>query len=65
MRLKIILSREIEKNEEHKDDHWKDYNQPKYENYEIEYYHGYNRGDARFEQMIPGHYILRICPEKI
>jgi hypothetical protein len=25
-----------------------DYNDPEYDTYEIEYLHGYNRGDARF-----------------
>lgn len=33
--------------------------------YEIEYLHGYNRGDARFENIVPGTYYLRIKPEKV
>ncbi len=40
------------------------YNPPQYDVYEIEYLHGYNRGDARFENIVPGTYYLRIKPEK-
>lgn len=29
----------------------------------MEYLHGYNRGDARFVELIPGRYILKIKPE--
>lgn len=41
-----------------------DYNPPQYDVYEIEYLHGYNRGDARFENIVPGIYYLRIKTEK-
>ena len=41
------------------------WNPPKYELYEIEYLQGYNRGDARFENIIPGRYILKIKTESI
>ncbi len=37
-----------------------EYNPPKYDVYEIEYLHGYNRGDARFENIVTGTYYLRI-----
>lgn len=37
-----------------------EYNAPKYDVYEIEYLHGYNRGDARFENIVAGTYYLRI-----
>lgn len=35
---------------------------PKYDTYEIEYFHGYNRGDAKFLNVVPGTYILKIKP---
>lgn len=38
---------------------------PKYDTYEIEYFHGYNRGDAKFLNVVPGEYILKIKPEKV
>ena len=41
------------------------YNAPRYDVYEIDYLHGYNRGDARFENIVPGTYYLRIKTEKI
>ena len=42
-----------------------DYNAPLYDVYEIEYLHGYNRGDARFENIVPGTYYLRIKVETV
>jgi hypothetical protein len=42
-----------------------EYNAPRYDVYEIEYLHGYNRGDARFENIVPGVYYLRIKTEKV
>lgn len=39
------------------------YAPPHYDTYEIEYYHGYNRGDAKFLNLAKGHYILKIKPE--
>ena len=36
---------------------------PRYTAYEVEYSHGYNNGDAHFENIIPGNYILKIKAE--
>jgi hypothetical protein len=41
-----------------------DYTTPRYDVYDIEYLHGYNRGDARFLNIAPGDYYLRIKVEK-
>lgn len=41
-----------------------DYNPPAYDTYEIEYLKGYNRGDARFLNVVKGTYILKIKPEQ-
>lgn len=63
LKVKFLLAKELEFNETTQDKNWAEYNPPKYELYEVEYLHGYNRGDARFEDIVPGHYILRIKPE--
>ena len=42
---------------------WDDYKLPEFDVYEVEYLHGYNRGDARFEHIIPGRYYFRLKPE--
>jgi len=36
---------------------------PRYSCYEVEHTHGYNNGDAHFENIIPGRYILKIKTE--
>jgi hypothetical protein len=41
-----------------------EYATPRYDIYDIEYLHGYNRGDARFEEIVPGDYYFRIKVEK-
>lgn len=40
-----------------------EYEPPHYDTYEIEYYHGYNHGDAKFLNLVKGTYILKIKPE--
>ena len=42
-----------------------DYYPPLYDNIDIEYLKGYNRGDARFLNLVKGTYILKIKPQKI
>lgn len=39
------------------------YKPPHFDTYEIENYHGYNNGDAKFLNLVKGHYILKIKPE--
>lgn len=42
-----------------------EYNAPQYDVYQIEYLHGYNRGDARFQNIMAGTYYLRIKTQKV
>ena len=60
LKVKFMLAKEIDSHEEARGDNWKDFDPPQWEAYEVEYFHGYNRGDARFVDIAPGRYVLRI-----
>ena len=65
LKVKFLLAKELGANEETKEDTWKDYKKPKYELYDIEYLKGYNRGDAKFINIVPGRYIFKIKTEAV
>ncbi len=64
LKLRFILVKENSQNSPTTFDDPK-YFPPRYDTYEIEYFHGYNRGDAKFLNVVRGSYILKIKPESV